>query len=65
MTVRPIKLKTSRLRAAFFKDDYGSVALVNLKIDGYCAKAIAYNSQLAFEAGYLSDRSVQYAVDDV
>ncbi len=46
-------------------EDYDRAVLINLKIDKYSIEAIAYNSQLAFEAGYLSDRSVQYADDDV
>lgn len=47
------------------EDDYDCANLINLKIDGYSAKAIAYNSQLAFEAGYLSNCSVQYADNGV
>lgn len=47
------------------EDDYDCAELINLKIDGYSAKAIAYNSQLAFEAGYLSNCSVQYADNGV
>ena len=47
------------------EDDYDCAELINLKIDGYSAKAIPYNSQLAFEAGYLSNCSVQYADNGV
>lgn len=47
------------------EDDYSCTALMNLKIDGYSAEAIAYNCQLAFEAGYLRDCNVQYADDGV